>query len=149
MGTNTSHHYADLFGRRSGITIREGEAVALVSAAETATAATFVPTSGWMSLDFGFQIDVDPKIAPTLSITGLKANSEVRIFDASTTTEVAGSESLTGTFQWVFDPTEHPSVDISIISLGYQNIRLLGQTLTLADLTIPVQQQIDRQYANI
>jgi hypothetical protein len=39
-------------------------------------------------------------------------------------------------------------VDISIISLNYQNIRLLNQTLSLADLTIPVQQQIDRQYGN-
>jgi hypothetical protein len=149
MGTNTSHHYADLFGRRAGITIREGEAIALVSAAETATAATFVPMSGWMSLDFGFQIDVEPKIEPTLSITGLKVNSEIRIFDASTTTEIAGSEDIdSGTFQWVFDPTEHPSIDISIMSLGYQNIRLLAQSLTLADLTIPVQQQVDRQYGN-
>jgi hypothetical protein len=101
-----------------------------------------------MSLDFGFQIDVEPKLVPTLSITGLKPNSEIRIFDASTTTLVAGAENVTGTFTWEFDPTEHPSVDISIISLGYQNTRILGQTLTLADLTIPIQQQIDRQYQN-
>jgi len=150
LGSATSHHNADLFGRRAGITIREGEAVALVSAAETATAVTFVPISGWMSLDFGFQIDVEPKLVPTLSITGLKVNSEVRIFDAGTTTQVAGSEDIdSGTFTWEFDPTEHTGgVDISIISLGYQNTRILGQALTLADLTIPVQQQVDRQYQN-
>lgn len=108
-----------------------------------------VAMSGWMSLEFGIQVDVEPKIEPTLTITGLQVNSEVRIFDASTTTEVAGSEDIdSGTFTWVFDPTEHPSVDISIMSLGYQNTRLLAQALTLADLTIPVQQVVDRQYAN-
>jgi hypothetical protein len=149
MGGTVGHHQADFFARRAGITIREGESVALVSAAETAVGTVAVPMSGWMLLDFGVQIDVEPKSTPTLTITGLKNPTEIRIFDASTTTLVTGQENVTsGTFTWQFDPEEHPSVDISIISLGYQNLRLLAQALTLADLTIPVQQVIDRQYAN-
>jgi hypothetical protein len=32
--------------------------------------------------------------------------------------------------------------------LGYQNLRLLNVALSLADISIPVQQQVDRQYLN-
>lgn len=151
LGIQNSHKMTDLGVRRSSITLREGESLALVSGAETAVVATAVGTSGWSSWHIAAQIDVEPKLVPVLSITGLKPNSEIRIFDAGTTTEIAGSgaENVTGTFTWEFDPTEHPSIDISIISLGYQNTRILAQALTLADVTIPVQQQIDRQYANI
>ena len=151
LGIHNSHKMVDLGFRHAGITLREGESLALVSGAETAVVTTAVGTSGWSSWEIAAQIDVEPKLVPVLTITGLKPNSEVRIFDASTTNEVAGSgaENVTGTFTWEFDPAEHPSVDISIISLGYQNTRILAQALTLADLTIPVQQQIDRQYANI
>ena len=151
LGTQNSHRMVDLFVRHSGITLREGESLALVSGAETAVVTTAVGTSGWSSWHIAAQIDVEPKLVPVLTLTGLKINSEVRVFDANTTTEVAGMEDITsGTFTWEFDPTEHPSgVDISIMSLGYQNMRITGVTLPLADVTIPVQQQIDRQYANI
>ena len=151
FGIQNSHRLVDLGVRHSGITLREGESLALVSGAETAVVTTAVGTSGWSSWHIAAQIDVEPKLVPVLSITGLKPNSEVRIFDANTTTEVAGSEDIdTGTFTWEFDPTEHPSgIDISIVSLGYQNMRITGVSLPLADVTIPVQQQIDRQYANI
>lgn len=151
LGTQNSHKFADMLVRNSGITLREGESLALVSGAETAVVTTAVGVSGWSSWHIAAQIDVEPKLVPVLSITGLKVNSEVRVFDANTTTEVAGSEDIdSGTFTWEFDPSEHPSgVDISIISLGYQNTRITGVTLPLADVTIPVQQQIDRQYANI
>lgn len=151
FGIQNSHRMTDLLVRHSGITLREGEALALVSGAETAVVTTAVGTSGWSSWHIAAQIDVEPKLVPVLTITGLKVNSEVRVFDANTTTEVAGSEDIdSGTFTWEFDPTEHPSgVDISIVSLGYQNMRITGVSLPLADVTIPVQQQIDRQYANI
>jgi hypothetical protein len=150
LGYSIGHVNADLGMRYAGVTIREGEGLALVSAAETAAGANPAGTSGWSCWHIAIQYDIEPKYAPTLTISGLKNPSEVRIFDAGTTTEIAGEENITdGTFTWQFDPEEYPSVDISIISLNYQNIRLLGQALTLADLTIPVQQQIDRQYGNI
>jgi hypothetical protein len=150
IGYGIGHKNSDIGVRRSGIVLREGESVGIVSAAETAAAATAAGISGWSSWHIAIQYDIEPKYAPTLTISGLKNPSEVRIFDAGTTTEIAGEENITdGTFTWQFDPEEYPSVDISIISLNYQNIRLLGQSLTLADLTIPVQQQIDRQYGNL
>jgi hypothetical protein len=139
----------DVFARRAGIVIREGEGIALVSGAETATITSAVGVSGWSSWEFGIIIDIEPKISPTLTITGLKNPSEVRIFDAGTTTQLAGQENVTsGTFQWVFDPETYPSVDIAILSLGYQNVRFTSFPLSLADTSIPVQQQVDRQYEN-
>lgn len=140
---------SDALVRKSGITVREGEGIALVSGAETAVTATAVGTSGWASFYFSATIDIEPKISPTLQITGLQVNSEVRVFEAGTTTEVAGQENIvSGSFAWIFDPEETPSVDIAILSLGYQNLRLLNVALSLADISIPVQQQVDRQYLN-
>jgi hypothetical protein len=53
-----------------------------------------------------------------------------------------------GTFSWVYDPELYPLVDISILALGYQNTRLTNIALGFTDVTIPVQQQLDRQYRN-
>jgi hypothetical protein len=86
--------------------------------------------------------------ATTLTLTGLRNSTEVRVFDAGTTTEIAGQESVTsGTFSAGLDSATYPSVDIAIISLGYQNLRLLGVSVT-SDVSIPIQQVIDRQYLN-
>jgi hypothetical protein len=140
---------SDMFLRRAPIVLREGEGIALVSGAETALVTVPVGVSGWASWEVAVTIDVEPSIEPTLTISGLTNPSEVRIFDAGTTTLLAGQENVTtGSFSWVFDPDETPSVDIAVLSLGYQNIRLTNFALTLADATIPVQQQVDRQYAN-
>ncbi len=149
FGSAPRMEWTDLLVRRSGIVLREGEAIALVSGAETAVLTTPIGVSGWSSWRVGVMIDVEPKLSPTLSITGLQNPSEVRIYDAGTTTAVAGQEDVTtGIFSWTFDPDEYPEVDIAILSLGYQNIRLTNFALTLADVTIPVQQQVDRQYQN-
>lgn len=149
------HRASDLGFRRarkggSQYVLREGESLAIVSAAETAAGATVaVGLSGWSSFEFAITLSVEPKLTPTLSITGLRNPSEIRVFRGGTTTEVAGQENVTsGTFSWVFDPDDVSSVDIAVLSLGYQNIRLTSIALALADVTIPVQQQIDRQYLN-
>jgi hypothetical protein len=83
----------------------------------------------------------------TLTLTGLKNPTEVRVFNAGTTTAIAGQEDVTtGTFSTGIDAATYPSVDIAIISLGYQNIRLLS-IATTSSISIPIQQTIDRQYA--
>jgi hypothetical protein len=84
-----------------------------------------------------------------LQVTGLKNPSEVRVFIAGTTTEVAGQEDVTdGVFTGYVDPTGAPLVDISIMALGYLYLRLLNVDLTGGDVSIPVQQNRDRQYNN-
>jgi hypothetical protein len=86
--------------------------------------------------------------ARSLTLTGLRVHTEVRVFAAGTGTEIAGQEDvITGTFQTGIDAATYPNIDIAIISLGYQNIRLLNVSMA-SDQTIPIQQQIDRQYEN-
>lgn len=87
----------------------------------------------------------------TLTLTGLKNPSEVRVFDAGTTTEISGTGQenvTTGTFATSIDAATYPSVDISILSLGYQNTRLLDVDMSSGNRSIPVSQVVDRQYLN-
>lgn len=155
LGCFVSQRFSDLLMRRKGgcpatsIVLNPGEGMALVSSAETAVGAQ-AAYSGWPLLYFGAVIDVEPQFSPTLTLTGLQNPSEVRIFDAGTTTELAGAETITGgSFAWNYDVDAVSAVDIAILSLGYQNIRLTNFTLpTTGDSSIPIQQQIDRQYAN-
>lgn len=145
-----SHKYADIGFRGAKVVLRPGEGLGIVSAAETAIVGSAVGMSGWSTWHFRIVFDLDPIIEPVLTITGLRNPSEVRIFNAGTSTELAGQEVITsGTFQWTFDPAVYPNVDIAVLSLGYQNIRFANFALTLADTTLPVQQIIDRQYQNI
>lgn len=82
----------------------------------------------------------------SVTLTGLKNPSEVRVYSAGTTTELAGQENVTGgTF--TFGVSAGQSVDISILSLGYQNMRLLSYSTT-STTSIPISQVIDRQYLN-
>jgi hypothetical protein len=138
----------DLGVARANITIREGETVGLVSGAETAVLTTAVGLSGWTSLYFSACIDVEPKMVPTLRLTGIVEHSEVCIMRAGTTTVVASAEDVTGEYAWQFDPGDVAAVDIAILSLGYQILRVRNLPLTLADVTVPIQQQVDRQYLN-
>lgn len=144
------HKNSDLLFRHANVTLREGDGLAIVSAAETAAITTAVAISGYQSWFIAVTVDVASATTPSLVITGLKNPSEARVFEAGTTNELAGQENITsGTFSWQYDPESVTSVDIAILSLGYLNIRLTGQALGVNDLTIPIQQQIDRQYANI
>lgn len=148
------HHLApketDMGVMRAGIVLRPGEGIALVSAAETAAITTAVGLSGWSAYEVTVVFDVEPLFEPTLTVSGLQNPSEVRVFSAGSTVQLAGAEDVTGgTFSWTYDPAI-TNVDISILSLGYQNIRLLNVSLpSTADLTIPIQQQVDRQYENV
>lgn len=84
-----------------------------------------------------------------LTLNGLKNNTEVRVYAAGTTNEIGGSENITtGSTTVTFDSGEYPSVDVSILALGYQNLRLTNVNMTGGDVLIPVQQQVDRQYWN-
>ena len=80
----------------------------------------------------------------TLELTGLKTNTEVRVFAAGTITEVAGIEN-SGT-SVSFDISES-SVDITIHSLGYLNQIIEGVTTT-TNVSLPISQVLDRQYNN-
>lgn len=80
----------------------------------------------------------------TLEFTGLQTNTEIRVYAAGTSTEVAGVEN-SGTSA-SFDISES-SVDIVIHALGYLNQVLEGVTTT-SNVSLPISQVVDRQYNN-
>ena len=80
----------------------------------------------------------------TLTLTNLQPNTEVRVFVAGTSTELGGVENSGTTFQL---SVQTAAVDISIIAIGFQNFRLLGVD-TSSDTSLPIQQAVDRVYAN-
>ena len=80
----------------------------------------------------------------TLNLTGLQANSEVRVFNAGTTTEIAGVENSSTSFTANISAN---SVDIVIHSLGFEYQKISGADTT-SNLTLPIQQRVDRNYSN-
>ena len=84
----------------------------------------------------------------TLTITGLKAGSEVRVYRSSDLEELTGIESSGTSFSWGFSVTGSVTVEIAILHLEYQYMRLYDIVLSSSDVTIPVQQVKDRNYEN-
>ena len=84
----------------------------------------------------------------SITLTGLKNPSEVRVFNAGTTTEISGtgSENVT-TGSHTFSVASGTSLDISVLALSYQNLRLLNFSTT-SDTSVPISQVLDRQYEN-
>jgi hypothetical protein len=132
----------------TNIVLREGEGIAIVSGAETATATTPVGIAGLHSFEFGLIFDITNAYTPTLTLTGLKTNSEVRIYDAGTITELAGIENSGTSFSWQYDYTLYTSIDIVVHSLGYEYYRIESISIDKFGTTIPIQQRVDRQYLN-
>ena len=79
-----------------------------------------------------------------LNLTGLQANTEIRIYTAGTTTELAGVENSTTSFTTTLVES---SVDIVIHALGYE-YQKLSSVDTSQNLSLPVTQRIDRNYRN-
>jgi hypothetical protein len=117
----------------------------------TAAAATTLLTA----FSIGIQTDATaqqtqhPLPGFLFTMTDLKAGSEVRAYvgtDPLTCTEIAGIESSGTSF--TFDHNVGGQAGyIRIISLGYIDI-YLPITYQSANQSIPIQQQIDRQYSN-
>jgi hypothetical protein len=144
-----------------GYVLREGEGIALVSAAETASGLTAsMNVSSWMSFEIGLVLQVETAFNPTLTLTKLRINTEVRIHVKATGVELTGIESVVTPdeivggvqyykFSYEYDASTYSGtiVNIMILSLDYINQKI-EYTLGSADVTIPVSQQIDRTYNN-
>ena len=109
-----------------------------------------ITTTGTITLSNGGLIigtatdSVGTTTVTTLTLTGLQTNSEVRVYNAGTTTEIAGVENSGTSFS---ANIEASSVDIVIHSLGYEYQKIEGAD-TSANLTLPIQQRLDRNYQN-
>jgi hypothetical protein len=90
-----------------------------------------------------------PLSVNSVQLTGLQANTEVRAYrgtDPATSTEIAGIESTSGSFSFT-QSFAGESGYIIIASLGYENINL-PITYSATDVSFPIQQRVDRNYAN-
>jgi len=109
-----------------------------------------ITTTGTITLSNGGLIvgtatdSVGTTTVSTLTLTGLQSNSEVRVFGAGTTTELAGVENSGTTFTANISAS---SVDIVVHSLGYEYQKIEGAD-TSSNLTLPIQQRVDRNYRN-
>ena len=98
----------------------------------------------------GATVVVNNNIAVTL--TGMKDNTEVRVYSAGTTTELDGIENATsGTTDnrsFTFSLAGGTNVDIRVFAIGYLPADLLNYTIPTSDTSVPIQQITDRWYTN-
>jgi hypothetical protein len=87
-----------------------------------------------------------------ITVTGLKDNTEIRVYTTATTTELAGIETATdGTTDnrsFTFALTTGVVIDIAIINVTYENERITAYTVPATNASIPIQQRFDRNYSN-
>ncbi|MEO1208399.1 MAG: hypothetical protein AAFX78_02555 [Cyanobacteria bacterium J06638_20] len=81
-----------------------------------------------------------------LTVAPLITNSEVRVYEAGTTTEVAGIESSGTSFQ---SSVSVNSVDVVVHKEDYEYVRVEGVDTSAGDVTVPISQVFDRNYANV
>ena len=88
----------------------------------------------------------------SVTLTGLKDNTEVRVFTTGTTTALAGIEDATDgsadNRSFTFSLSAGTDVDIQILSVGYENLRLEAYEVPTSDTSVPIQQRFDRNYNN-
>lgn len=88
----------------------------------------------------------------TTTLTGMKDNTEVRVYTAGTTTELAGIENATaGTADdrsFAFTLAAATNVDIRIHNVTYEPVAILSFSIPSTASSIPIQQRFDRNYEN-
>lgn len=87
-----------------------------------------------------------------ITLTNMKDNSEVRVYSAGTTTEIAGIEVATaGTANertFTFSASAGALVDIRVFNVQWISDDLLNFTIPASSSEIPIAQRFDRVYAN-
>lgn len=91
---------------------------------------------------------IDQNFVPFV-LTNLQPNSEIRVYLTGTANELFGVENSGTTFtnQYLHTGSDF-GVDIIIHNNQYEHIRLTNVVLSTSAVSIPIQQQFDRQYNN-
>ena len=82
----------------------------------------------------------------TVTLTGLQANTEVRVYETGTIIEIDGVENSGTSFAFQADASAF--VDIVIHHISYVPIFLENFDMPALDTSIPIQQEFDRVYLN-
>ena len=81
----------------------------------------------------------------TITLTGLVTDTEVRVYEAGTTTEIDGIENSSTSFGFTVDASQ--AVDIRIHNVGYEYEEILNFSPGIST-SLPIQQRFDRNYSN-
>lgn len=147
FGMSFGHAGADLLCCRAGLTINQGEGIAIVNSAETAVGVQ-AAYGAWQPMTFAAQVDVEPATSPYLNLSGLVSGSDIVILTAGSSTILQQIDAYSGTaWAWNYDPDAVASVDVCIYKPGYVPFAVRNLTLGIAGASIPVQQVFDRNYA--
>lgn len=111
----------------------------IINATGTSNTSTFIITGP------GLSVTVDNPV--TLSFTGLKPNTEVRIYDPETREELAGIENTSGTFSYQYNFSPEREIIYVIFNVEYQPIKL-RLILPSVDTSLPIQQVFDRVFSS-
>ncbi len=107
----------------------------------TLTANTINPSTG------GGIVTLDNAVSYNLTLNNLQNSTEVRVYNSLSGVELLGEENInTGEFTGSI-PTGVANINISIVSLSYDIIQF-NNLPVIDNISIPVQQQIDRWYNN-
>ena len=147
LGSHLSSSLSRIKGFQSPIVIREGEGIAIVSGAETATAATAVGTSGWGAYDFALNFSVQTATIPTITLSGLVIGSRYRVdkYPSGVLVQEGTAASTEIAFLYPFEDfplTIRIRVRKSSGAVKYQPYEVLAN-LTSADIIIPISQISD------
>lgn len=121
-------------GDSTEIVLAEGEGIALVSGAESATA--FVGASGWMHFEFGITFVSAPTLQPQLTLTGLPEGAEVRITQGSFTLATSGYVSG-GSYSYLYDYNGDTTVTVSVNLPGHDPT-VFNWVLTNSVTSLPI-----------
>lgn len=88
----------------------------------------------------------------TVTLTGLRDNTEVRVYSAGTTTELAGIEDATAgsadNRSFAFSLAAGTNVDVRIHKVTYETFAIYGYAVPSSATSIPISQRFDRNYSN-
>jgi hypothetical protein len=150
-GTTTSFNFSN--NQFIGYGADETTDAAIYNNTGTAITINIVNGGGTPTVRNGVSASTTVINAFTLSLTNLVNDTEVRIFSAGTTTEVAGQESVTGgTFVYAYDYQPGTFVDIVVFQEEYvfnePTGRISNFELVNSNQSIPINQLLDRNYNN-
>jgi hypothetical protein len=80
-----------------------------------------------------------------LTVSPLFSGSSVRIYEAGTTNLIGGNETTGTSYS---EEVLAPTIDVVVESLQYKFIKVKGIDMTGGDVSLPVSQELDRNYRN-
>ena len=139
----------DLLVQKAGITLREGDGIALVPAVETAVNATNPLSCGSQRpFDYSLTFDVENASQPYLTINDMVAGTDIVVLEAGTSNIVQQIDSYSGTdSSWAYDQDALPFADVALYKPGYIPRTFRNVQLGSVGASIIASQQADRNYA--